>query len=190
MFGLDAIVRERVKQTPDPIKGLLDRMISEENAWWAITRRSLPSRKLLAMYYENFRIAQPDVNSMYMAKFAVLDYDNYGDKNAEKFWEDFKKGAANMAHLMTTQGLTERLVSETKNSKHLFVEEVRNIRKEPNSNKWDYGDIGKMIDERFVVYRTKKQKEEHNAKLVEEINGKISKDRKANKNTKKEGERE
>ena len=43
------------------------------------------------MYYESFRIAGPAINSMYMAEFYAVGYANYGDKQVEKFWEDFKR---------------------------------------------------------------------------------------------------
>ena len=64
--------------------GLFDRMISEEDSWWTVTRRTLPSRKLMAMYYEYFRIVGPEIKAMYMQEFALLDYDNYGDKKCGK----------------------------------------------------------------------------------------------------------
>ena len=78
---------------------------------------------------------------------------------------------------MTKVGLTEALVSQLRKSKHLFVEEVKTIRKEPDSSKWDYGEIGNMInlkiEEEFVADRTKKQRDEHTTKLVEQLAGEI-----------------
>lgn len=164
MFGLDAMIREKVKSIADPasMPGLLDRMISEDNSWWTVTRRVLPSRKLMAMYYEYFRIAGPDVNQMYMQEFGLLDYDTSGDKNAGKWREAFKKAAANISHLLDQLGLTEALTSQLRKSKHLFVEELRSIRKEPDSRKWDYQEIGKMIttklDEETVQDMTNNRK--------------------------------
>ena len=59
MFVLESIIREKIKKIAENIQGnvLYERMIAEENAWWTTTHRILPSRKLMAMYYENFRIA-------------------------------------------------------------------------------------------------------------------------------------
>ena len=33
---------------------------------------------------------------MYMQEFSHISYDNYGDKNAAKWWEVFKRAAGNM----------------------------------------------------------------------------------------------
>ena len=56
---------------------------------------------------------------------------------------------------MTTQALTEALVSQLRKSKNLFVEDVKTIRKETETNKRNYGEIGNMInlkiDEKFVI---------------------------------------
>lgn len=84
MLQLEAIIREKIKKIAEAIHGgvLLDRMTAEENAWWSTTRRTLPSRKLMAMYYENFRIAGTEINAMYMQEFSLINYDHYGDKNA------------------------------------------------------------------------------------------------------------
>ena len=74
MFVLESMIREKIKKIAENIQGnaLHDRMVAEEDAWWATTRRLLPSRKLMAMYYENFRIANVEVRSMYMLDFHTL----------------------------------------------------------------------------------------------------------------------
>ena len=89
MFGLESIVREKIKKIAENIQGnvLYGRMIAEENAWWATTHRMLPSRKLMAMYYENFRIANVEVRSMYMLEFSHIDYDQL----ALRMWRSFGK---------------------------------------------------------------------------------------------------
>ena len=89
----------------------------------------------MAMCYENFRIANVEINAMYMLEFSHIDYDRYGDKNATKFWEVLKPAAANMSGIMTTKALTESLVSHLRKSKSLFVEDVKTIRKEADTSK-------------------------------------------------------
>lgn len=81
-----------------------------------------------------------------------------------------------MSGIMTTKALTESLVSHLHKSKNLFVEEVTTIRKETDTSKWNYGEIGNMINlkigEKFVIEKTKKQRDEHTAKMVEQVTGK------------------
>ena len=72
---------------------------------------------------------------------------------------------------MTVEALTEQLVSQLGLSKALFVELVKDIEKEPDTHKWDYGDIGNRInlklDEKITLEKTKKQREEHTAAAYE-----------------------
>ena len=190
MFTLDALIREKIKKVAEGIQGnvLYERMQAEENAWWATTHRILSARKYMAMYYENFRIANVEVRAMYMKEFPHIHYDTYGDKAAAKWWEVFKRGAANMSGIMTVEGLTEHLVSQLGESKHLSQDLCKEIRKEPDPKKWDYGDIGNKInlklDEKFTLEKTKKQREEHTAKIIEQHTGKPSGPRKSNATTK------
>ena len=124
-----------------------------------------------------------------MLDFSHIDYDHYGDKNAVRFWEVFKRGAANMSGIMTVQALTEGLVSQFNKSKKLFVGTLKEIKKEPDPEKWNYGEIDNSIkrklDEKFVTEKTKKQREEHTQNIVEQVTGKSpAKDnRKANAST-------
>ena len=90
------------------------------------------ARKLLAMYYESFRIAGPAINSMYMAEFNLVAYSTYGDKQVEKCWEIFKKVAMSMAHMITPRCIIEHFVMEFKKPKHLFVDDMRDSCKEKN----------------------------------------------------------
>ena len=95
-----------------------------------------------------------------MQGFPYINYDSYGDRNAAKWWEVFKRGAAQMSGIMTDVGLVEALVGQIGDSKSLFVDLVKEIKKEPDSEKWDYGDIGNKInnklDERNIQEKTKK----------------------------------
>ena len=68
MFGLEAIIREKIKKIAEAIPGgvLYERMVAAATVWWATTHRLLLARKLMAMFYENFRIANVEVRAMYM----------------------------------------------------------------------------------------------------------------------------
>ena len=124
---------------------------------------------------------------MYMKEFSYINYDTYGDRNAAKWWEVFKRGAAHMSGIMTGVGLPEVLVAQIGESKSLFTDLVKEIKKEPDSEKWDYGDIGNKInnklDERNIQEKTKKQRDEHTAKIIELHTGKTGGNRKSNANT-------
>ena len=64
---------------------------------------------------------------------------------------------------MTQQALTEDLVSQLGKSTNTFVEMVKEIKKELDPAKWNYGEIGNSInrklDEKFGTEKTKKQRE-------------------------------
>ena len=91
-----------------------------------------------------------------------------------------------MAGIMTDEALTEHLVRDLGLSKSLLVETVKELGKD--SAKWDYGDIGNRIniklDETIIQGKTKKQREDHNAKVPEQLSGKPAGLRKANANNK------
>ena len=74
IFALDALIREKIKKVAEGLQNnvLYDRMLSEENAWWAVTKRILPARKFMAMSFENFRISNVEVKKMYMQGFPTL----------------------------------------------------------------------------------------------------------------------
>ena len=48
----------------------------------ATAHRVLSAHKYMAVYYENFRIANVEVRAMYMQEFPHINYDSYGDKSA------------------------------------------------------------------------------------------------------------
>ena len=89
MLSLDVLIREKIKQIAQTslphTKGLFEIMKSKEDVWWAAHNKLLPSRQLLALYYENFRIDSPAINTMAMADLAAVNYLSYGDKNFEGF---------------------------------------------------------------------------------------------------------
>ena len=85
MLALDVIIRERIKTIAvlsSPLtKGLAELMKSKEDAWWAAKQDLLPSRQLLALYYENFRIDAPTLDGMAMSDLGASNYLTLGYKN-------------------------------------------------------------------------------------------------------------
>ena len=134
MLALDVLIREKIKhiaQTSLPhTKGLFEIMKSKEDAWWAAHNKLLPSRKLLALYYENFRIDAPAINTMAMADLAAVNYLSFGDKNLEGFWEEWKKVSMSVAHCVAAKALNEMLLDKLTNSK-ILSDDVRDIKKIP-----------------------------------------------------------
>ena len=92
MFALDALTREKFENVAEGTHGnvLYELMQAEEDAWWATTHRILSARKYIAMYYENFRIANVEVRAMYMQEFSHIHYDTYGDKAVAKMVGGFQ----------------------------------------------------------------------------------------------------
>ena len=86
---MDMIIRQKIKElalSHQPYcKGLHDAMVAKENAWWAAKQVLLPSRQLLALFYENFRIDEPSQDAMAMADLHALNWSTFGEKGTRCF---------------------------------------------------------------------------------------------------------
>ena len=165
-------------------------MKSKEDAWWAAHNKLLPSRKLLALYYENFRIDAPAINTMAMADLAAVNYLSFGDKNLEGFWEEWKKVSMSVSHCVTSSALNEMLMDKLTSSK-ILADDVRDLKKTP-SDLIVVEDIARMvtnkIEERAVIERTKIQWGDHAKQLLDQLSDNKPKDgKKAAANTATEG---
>jgi hypothetical protein len=172
MQNLDMQMRSKikdlaVKQQP-ACKGLPELMKSKEDAWWNAERQILPARQLLALYYENFRIEAPALDTMSMADLAAINFLNYGDKGLELFWEEWKRVAMGVSHCVTHPTIIKLLMDQLTNSK-VLADEIKEIKKRPFDT-WDYDEIAKVvtnkIEERAVKERTRLQLADHQEQLL------------------------
>ena len=149
MMAADYIIREKLKafalaQLPIT-KGLSETITAKENAWWNTEHKMLPSRAMLALYYECFRIDGEQLDCMALSDLCAINFLTYGDKNIDLFWEEWKRVAMHIAHMIPIGTLTTLLIDklapstlckdELKAIKKIKVEEefcieVENIRKD------------------------------------------------------------
>lgn len=110
MLALETIVREKITALAVQYKSSPETLKSHSDSWSHATKKTLPGRCTLALFYEYFRIEKPVVTIMALQGLYMINYKQYGGKRLAVFWEARKEVVRKLGALISLQLLTQELV--------------------------------------------------------------------------------
>ena len=110
MFGVEAIIRERITVLATGYGNLTATIKAHSDAWFHATSTTMPGRCTLALFYEHFRVEKPVVNIMALQGLYNIDYQQFGDKNLKGFWEAWKEVVRKIGNLVSVNTLAQETI--------------------------------------------------------------------------------